>query len=240
MMRESHTPWACIERDCRLSATSLIRLSGLAFIGLLIASTAMFGELLGAFGDPDHVFEEYYARAANRRGDVAGAYLLSLTGIAFLVFTSALQTQLLDGQAATNLRRLAGASGVIFTALLIASAAVLSTVSFSIAFGESFGDERPFNSGYAMMPQLGAVLLVVVAPLLAALHIATFTFAVRRSLPPLVKVVSGLCAFALLFSVLYLPLMALPAWVLLMSLTAPSRRDAAEGDRPADAQSEPL
>jgi hypothetical protein len=208
-----------------MSDRVLIRLSGSAFVLLLLASGALFGELLGAFGDPDSVFEDHYASAANRRGDIAGAYVLAFTGIAFLVFSSRLQADLTSGTSEAMLSRLASASAIVFSALLIVSAAALSAVSFSISFGEAFGDDRPFNSGYALMPQLGAVLLVIVAPLVAASYIVAFSLAAREHLSSLVMAVSLFCALVLLFSVLYLPLLALPVWVLVMAFKAPARAE---------------
>ena len=70
-----------------MSDVRVLRLSAVGFLVLLIAASASFGELMGAFGDPDHVFEDYYSKSANHRQDVAGAYLLTLTGIAFLIFS---------------------------------------------------------------------------------------------------------------------------------------------------------
>jgi hypothetical protein len=167
---------------------------------------------MGAFGDPDRVFEEYYASASNRRGDVAGAYVLTAAGISFLVYSSAEQASIRGGNVITA--RLSTASAVVFAALLVIAAAALSAVSFSIAFGESFGDERPFSSAYAIVPQLGAVLLVAVAPLVASLHMVATVLAGRGHFSTVVTVTSLVCAIALLFSVLYIPLLALPVWVL--------------------------
>jgi hypothetical protein len=90
-------------------------------------------------------------------------------------------------------------------------------VSLSVTFGESFDDERPFSSAYAMVPQVGSMLVIIAAPLVAAFHIAATALAGGRRLSPLVRAVSVVCSFLLLFSVLYIPLLALPVWVLVVS-----------------------
>jgi hypothetical protein len=191
-----------------------LRISGVVFVVLLLASTAMFGELMGAFGDPDHVFEEYYSHEANRRRDVAGAYLLVACSVAFLVFSNSLAAQLGRAQ---SLAPMVSGSAIVFSALLAVAACLLGAVSLSITFGESFDDQRPFNSAYAMVPQAGSMLVIVAAPLVAAFHIAVVGLAGKQRLSPPVRTVSFVCSFLLLFSVLYLPQLALPAWVLVAS-----------------------
>jgi hypothetical protein len=200
-----------------MSAAALTRISGLVVVGLLIAGSVLLGDLMGAFGDPDRVFEEHYAESSNRFADIAGGYVLVLAALAFLVFSEGLRAQLRDDAAQELPLSLAAATGVLFSASLIAAAAALSAVSLSITFGESFGDDRPFNSGYAMVPQVGSVLVIVAAPLAASAHICTVVIAGRTRLSLTARAVSLFCAVALLFSVLYLPLFALPVWILFMS-----------------------
>jgi hypothetical protein len=199
-----------------MSSVSLRRASGSAFVGLIIVSAVMYGDLMGAFGDPDHVFAEHYASEANRRNDIIGAYLLAFAGLAFLVFSRTFGARAEDAPAAIW-PHIAAAVGALFSGLLITAAAALSAVSLSIVFGEGFGDERPFNSGYAIVPQLGTVLLVVAAPLAAAAFILAVTFA-RPGLSAVDMVFGLACAVALVFGVLYIPLLALPVWVLVATM----------------------
>jgi hypothetical protein len=193
-------------------------LGGLAFVLLLGASAVMLGELAGAFGDPDHVFADYYSKASNRWGDIAGGYLLTFAGVAFLVFAGGMEERLRQASGDSSAGRFARSSGTLFAALVIVSAAAWMTVSLSVNFGEGFGDERPFSSGYAMMPQLGAVVIMVIAPIAASAHILAVTLAFRRLVPAFVTVTGYVCAAALLLSVLYIPFVALPVWVLIVSL----------------------
>jgi hypothetical protein len=184
------------------------------FVVLLLAGSACLGELLGAFGDNDHVFEAHFGDPTARVLDIAGGYLLTLAGISFAVFAVSCSRPVQVSGLDSMLLGTAQATGLLFSALLIVAASVLMTVSLSIVIGEAYGDPRSFNPAYAMIPQAGCALAVVVAPIAAAAHIASHTAARRHSAPRALTILGAVCATALLFSILYLPLLALPLWVL--------------------------
>jgi hypothetical protein len=190
--------------------------SGLLFVVLLLVASVCLGELLGAFGDPDDVFEEHFSTPSARALDIVGGYLLTMAGISFAVFVATHSRREALGRGMAD--AIAYVLGLLFSALVVGAAACLMTVSLSIVYGEAFGDDRPFNAAYAIVPQIGCVLFVITAPLAAAGHILATAIASRGEAPRLLTALGIVCAFALLFSVLYLPLFALPLWVLIAAV----------------------
>jgi hypothetical protein len=128
--------------------------SGLLFVVLLLVASACLGELLGAFGDPDDVIEEHFSTPSARALDIVGGYLLTLAGISFAVFAATHSRREALGRGIAD--AIAYVLGLLFSALIVGAAACLMTVSLSIVYGEAFGDDRPFNAAYAMVPQSGA------------------------------------------------------------------------------------
>ena len=110
-------------------------------------------------------------------------------------------------------------SGLVFVALLLGATAALVTVPFALVFGELY-DTRVLESGKALLPQLGFVLLAIYAMWAAAVMVATTTVSAGRSglLPRWICRV-GFVASGLLVMVgpSGLGLFVLPAWVALIS-----------------------
>jgi hypothetical protein len=85
----------------------------------------------------------------------------------------------------------------------------------AISFGQMFDDTGQFAGGHAaVLPQAATVMLIVPCMVTLALAIAALSFAARESatLPRWHTWVSALCAVALVFSVFFMPLFALPVW----------------------------
>lgn len=71
--------------------------------------------------------------------------------------------------------------GTAFVVLLFAGTAALVTVPYARTFGGAYGDDSVLLSGEALLPQLGYVLLAVLAMWTAAVFILATTLAARAN-----------------------------------------------------------
>lgn len=196
---------------------------GVVFAVLFIGGVFAFGELLGSSGDSDAAFETYFASNSNRASNLIGGVLFGAAGLVFVSFLVHLGQWLQPDDRRAEVRsRISMTSGLMFVALLLGATAALVTVPFILVFGELY-DEEPngvLESGKALLPQLGFVLLVFYAMWAAAVMVATTTVSARQSglLPRWICrvgfVVSGLLVMV---GPSVLGLFVLPAWVALIS-----------------------
>lgn len=205
------------------------RLLGIGFAVLFtVASTALLGELVGAFADASASFT-YFDTSVERLRHAVGAYLLTASGLIFLAFAVRMTStfEVADPDSDGRTARLAAA---VFAALVGLAAAAFATVSLSVGFGQITGDPG-IQEAQELLPQLGYVVLFVPAAL-AGGH-ATFLItrgASRTSQLPRWMIGAGyLAAAAQLFSFYTLPLLLLPLWVLGVSITLRSTNAAETG-----------
>lgn len=194
---------------------------GVVFAVLFIGGIFAFGELLGSSGDSDATFETYFASNSNRASNLVGGVLFGAAGLVFVWFLVHLGEWLEPDDRRAEVRsRISMTSGLVFVALLLSATAALVTVPFILVFGELYDEEGVLESGKALLPQLGFVLLAFYAMWAAAVMVATTTVSARRSgqLPRWICRV-GFVASGLLVMVgpSGLGLFVLPAWVALIS-----------------------
>ncbi len=152
--------------------------SAIGFAVLYVAGFVPLGELLGSFGDPDAAFADYFASDSNRIGAVLGGVGLAFAGLAFLWFLSNLHSSV---DRPGPLPRLVTAAGTTFVVLLFTGTAALVTVPYARTFGGAYGEDSLLLSGEALLPQLGYVLLAVLAMWSAALFILATSLAARAN-----------------------------------------------------------
>ena len=187
-------------------------LSAVCFAVLYVAGFVPLGELLGSFGDPDATFADYFAKDSNRIGAVLGGVGLALAGLAFLWFLSNLHSSV---ERVGPLPGLVTAAGTTFVVLLFAGTAALVTVPYARTFGGAYGDDSILLSGEALLPQLGYVLLAVLAMWTAAVFILATTLAARsnRSFPRwLVRLGFVAAVFVFLLGSTVMGLLGVPVW----------------------------
>ena len=204
-----------------------LAVSGFVFVALFVAAVLVSGGQLGSAGDPDEQFVSYFSDTSNRARDIAGAYVLAASGMAFVVFLAQMYTTLREHAVGRVLPLTALGAGLIFVALLLAAAAALSAVPTSLALATIFDEERhEFGPDVSRLgTQFGFMLLVfamwAVAACIAAVSLAA------RSVGIFLGWLAGfgfIAAFALLFSFFFMPAAALPIWVLVVSLVLSRRR----------------
>jgi hypothetical protein len=206
--------------------------SGFLFVALFVGAVMVSGEQLGSVGDPDQQFVSYFDDTSNRARDIAGAYVLAAAGLTFVVFLAHMYSTLRARSGQTALPLIALGAGLVFVALLLAATAALSAVSTSMAYADLFGEEQhQFGPDVLRLAtQLGFMLLVF-AMWGAAACIAAISLA-ARSAGIFTAWLAGLgfvAAFALLFSFFFLPAVALPIWVLAVSVMLLRDHAAASG-----------
>jgi hypothetical protein len=181
--------------------------TGTAFLIPFIASMILNGEVIGSFADPDSQFVALYSDANNRVAHVAGAFLLVLAGLSFAWFAYLLSCDAGSHQAALLIAGAAAASGMIVAALAWA------TVPLSIAFGALVGDPG-FESGHAVLPQLGWVALGLGAMLPAGVFIA-IAASTPELLPPWLVLASySIAVLVSLTAFLFMTVLLFVIWVI--------------------------
>jgi len=210
------------DADRRLAAAS-----GFAFTALFVAAVLVSGEQLGSVGDPDRQFVSYFNDTGNRMRDIAGAYVLAASGMAFVVFLAQMYTTLREHAVGRVLPLTALGAGLIFVALLLAAAAALSAVPTSLALAAIFDEERhEFGPDVSRLATQFGFMLLVFAMWAVAACIAAISLAARATgiFPAWLAGFGLVAAFALLFSFFFMPAAALPIWVLAVSLVLSRRR----------------
>ena len=186
--------------------------SAIGFAVLYVAGFVPLGELLGSFGDPDAAFADYFAKDSNRIGAVLGGVGVTLAGLAFLWFLSNLHSSV---ERVGPLPGLVTAAGTTFVVLLFAGIAALVTVPYARTFGGAYGDDSVLLSGEALLPQLGYVLVAVLAMWTAAVFILATTLAARAngSFPRwLVRLGFVAAVFVFLLGSSVMGLLGVPVW----------------------------
>jgi hypothetical protein len=188
--------------------------SGIAFAVLYVAGFVPLGELLGSFGDSDATFVDYFAKDSNRVGAVVGGIGLALAALTFFWFLSNLR---LSVDSTGPLPGVITAAGTTFVVLLMTGTAALVTVPYA----RTFGEESVLVGSEALLPQLGYVLLAVLAMWASAALILATTLAARaHSSFPRWLVRLGFAAFVFV-SVLgpsVMGILGLPAWALAVGI----------------------
>ncbi|HEY5638996.1 MAG TPA: hypothetical protein VIW01_03005 [Dehalococcoidia bacterium] len=196
-------------------------LVGLGSAAGLFFGTILLAGLLGAFGDPDHVFVQHFADTGNRAQDLAGSALLVIGGLLFIPFILGITARVWPSSG--NIQATVRSLTIVITALVCVAAAALSAVDFSRLLADVFNeDSQPFGGDQAaVLPQLGYMILLLAAAYLSAVVVATLSVAaLRRGGLNRGTAWVGLAASALLLlSPAVLPFIVLPAWILLAAVT---------------------
>jgi len=185
---------------------------------LFVAGLVPLGELLGSFGDSDATFVDYFAKDSNRVGAVVGGIGLAVAALTFLWFLSNLR---LSVEGAGPLPGVVTAAGTTFVVLLLSGTAALVTVPYARTFGGAFDEESVLVGNEALLPQLGYVLLAVLAMWTAAALILAVTLAARAdsSFPRwLVRLGFAAAVFVFVLGPSVMGILGVPAWALAVGI----------------------
>ena len=192
-------------------------LSGIIFVVLLIVGGGLLLDSPES-KDPDAVWLNYLNDDSNLVQNLIGAYILLVAAFAFVIFLVVLARNLrLASSGDDILPAIAFVGGVLFVASLLAAIAGLAAVPANI----KFGDDAPIPSpDFAKNIQaVGFVALLIGGAFSAfVMIVATSVIILRTHLfAEWVAMLGFLAAILLIFAALFIPLIALPIWVLVVS-----------------------
>jgi hypothetical protein len=203
-------------------------IAGISFVVVYVV--AWFVSSTPDSDDPSATVAAYYSEKSHRVHELFSTYLFVAAALLFVVFVAGLRARLRSaegGEATTTTVAFGGA--IVFAGLLVAGAMSLAAVPAGMSLGgvhaPAGGDLVNFmqSAGYGMM-LVGAMLFA------AATIAATSLVSMRTAVLPRWSAWLGfVCAFVLLFAVVWLPQIALLVWVIAVSvalLRAPSRATA--------------
>lgn len=199
----------------RLSA-----IAGFASGVCFLVALPLLGDLIGAFGDPDHVLVEHFADTGNRAPTLIGSVLLILGAMLFLPFATRLSGRLFDSDspAANTVRSL----GSVAAALVCVAASMLMTVDLSRLYADVFDEDlQPFDGDSVVIaPQIGYIVLLLASAYIFAAIVGTISVARLGSagMGDVGGWLGVVVACLLLLSPMVIPFVLLPIWVIAWSV----------------------
>lgn len=187
----------------------------LLFCVLFVTGAALLD--LPGHDDDDSRLNAFYGDSANRLRVVLGSYALALAGMSFLGLGAVLSVRAERSGAPAVVARLMLLACAVSVVLLVASgAAQVPTYALSI---DAF-DEPESALTRATIPHIGYSLLIF-STLAAAVFIAATSAAARATamLPGWVAWVGFIAGGLLLFGIFFMPIVALPVWVLAVGVS---------------------
>jgi hypothetical protein len=190
--------------------------------GLAAALTFVVG-VAAAANSPDSTDSDakilaWYANHGHRVGVIVGAYLLAFCGLFLIWFGAGLRERLRAAEGpGGRLANIALAGAVLCVAGLWVGAAALAAVPA----GESFGGTPLSNADVArFLPSLGFGMILLFGMFGAIALIDAVSIVILRTgvMPRWLAWLGFVCAIALLFGVVFLPMIALPIWLIATSV----------------------
>lgn len=202
-----------------------------ALTGVLAAVLFVAGLICTVAGpndtDSDSNVLAWYSDHGHRVTNLIGAYLIAVCGLMLLAFLAGLHRRLRVADASGTLANVALGGGIVLVAMLWMGTAAVVAISGAKSFG---GDTGPQNVDIArFLPQVGYAAILLFAMFAAIAVIVPTSLVVLRSgiLPRWFAWLGFVCAAALLLGVVFLPMVALPIWLVAAGAAA-LRRPAAE------------
>jgi hypothetical protein len=191
--------------------------------GILAALTFIAGVILSSASpdakDSDAKVVAWYTDHGHRLANISGAYLLAFCGLFFLWFAAGLRERLRAAEGpGGRLANVALGGGILFVGMLWVGAAALA----SISGGESFGAIPSIkNADLArFLPQVGfpAILIFAMFGAIALIDATSIVIIRTGVLPRWFAWLGFIAAVVLLFGVIFLPMIALPIWLVAASV----------------------
>lgn len=152
---------------------------------------------------------------ANTGLTIAGAYLFTVSVLAFTIFLLHLRARCVAHGRAPELAQAGVLLGVV--ALVVMAIGFQGDVSLWVASTFN-GEFDPTADTIRAMASLAFSVVVVVGAPIMALAVGLLSWEMRTALAPWVGWLGLICALALLFAVFRFPLMALPIWTIATSI----------------------
>jgi hypothetical protein len=190
--------------------------------GVLAAVTFVAG-LLCIVSSPDNSDSDakvlaWYADQGHRLTNLIGAYLLAACGLFILWFGAGLRQRLRAAEGpGGRLSSVALGGAILLAGMLWVGAAAAAAISGAKSFGGVRGPESADVARF--LPQVGyaAILLFGMFGAIALIDAASLVALRTGVLPRWLALLGLLCAVVLLFGVVFLPMVALPIWLIAAS-----------------------
>jgi hypothetical protein len=199
-------------------------LAGIVFVVLMFTGTLFVADVPDADA-PRQEIADYLGDSDNHTRNIIGAYIWVVGALAFLCFVSRLRSVLRAAEGGTGiLSNIVFGAGVIYSALMIASAVAFGSVAYAIGLRDATVSEVDL---VRVLPQMAWMVLLLGAGfagivLVLAACIVSFRTGV---LPRWLAWLGVLVAIVLLFDVIYVNIVPLLIWVLAASIVLLMRRD---------------
>ena len=198
-------------------------LSGIIFVVLMFVGTFFVADV----PDPDAAQQQlatYLADSSNHTRNLVGAYIWVVGALAFLWFVTGLRSVLRRAEAgAGTLANLVVGAGVIYSALMMASAVAFAAVAYAVGLrGATVSDPDCVR----VLPQMAWMILLLGAGFAGLLLVLTASILSLQTgvLPRWLAWLGVVVAIVLLFDVIYVNIVPLLIWVLAASIVLLMRR----------------
>jgi MFS family permease len=191
--------------------------------GILAAVTFVVGLAATADSpdndDTDQQIVAWYADHGHRVGVIIGAFILAFCGLFLLWFASGLRQRLRLAEGPEGrLANVALGGAVLLVALLWVGAAALAAIPAGVSLG---GSSQLTNADLGrFLPSIGfgSILLFAMFGAIALIDATSVVIMRTDVLPRWLAWLGFVCGVVLLFGVVFLPVIALPIWLIAASI----------------------
>lgn len=207
-----------------LSWNRIAAISGIIFVVLLIVGLMMASDFPDS-SDPDADWLAYYGDDGRLIRNIIGAYMMVAAAIAFVVFFAVFFRNLRLASGDEVLPTITFITGIMFLTTLL-GASLLAVVAANLKLGDSTTPTADFGR---TLPAAGYVLFLIGGGFSAAAMIVSASIIVLRTrvMASWVAYLGFIAAIALLFAAVFIPMIALPIWVLVVSVALLRRSETA-------------
>ena len=196
-------------------------LAGIAFVVLFVVGFSLNN--MPSADDSVAKITSFYNDSGDRAQLIISSYVLWLAALFFFWFVAGLRARLLAVEGAPGrLTSISFGGGLVFIAMLIAAASCFASIAGDITFGgDDFGGAQgTFLVGARFIPELGFPLLLIGGAFAAIAMVDAASILIVRTgvVPTWIGYFGFVAAVALLFGVLFLPMIFLVLWVLFVSV----------------------
>lgn len=191
-------------------------LAGIVFAVLFVVGLSLNN--IPSADDSAIKIARFYNDGGDRAQLIISSYLLWLAGLFFFWFVASLRTKLIAVEGAPGrLTSITFGGGLVFIALLMVAAACFASVAGDVTFG---GEDFVGVDGARFLPELGYPLLLIggMFAVIAMIDAASILIVRTGVLPRWIGYFGFVTAVALLFAVVFLPMIFFVLWTLFVSI----------------------
>jgi hypothetical protein len=191
--------------------------------GILAALTFVVGLAMAANSpdndDPDAKIISWYADHGHRVGVVVGVFVLAFCGLFLLWFAAGLRQRLRLAEGPEGrLANVALGGGVLMVAMLWVGAAAFAAIPAGVSLGGSTQLTDADLGRFLPSIGFGSILIFAMFGAIALIDATSVVIFRTGVLPRWLGWLGFVCGVALLFGAVFLPVIALPIWLIAASI----------------------